>query len=110
MYDIRGRGAFLSSPSRSSPGCRNLWSAVASVLIGLPVPFSAELMLTLLAVATMLLELREAAKAALLLTRSRLFEADMVSVVELYRNLKTRSADAPKITDEIMEAAIEVCT
>lgn len=48
--------------------------------MGLPVPFSAELILMLLVVATAPLDLREAASAALLLTRSRLFEADMVVV------------------------------
>lgn len=61
---------------------------MTSVLIGLPVPFSAELILRLLVVATMPLELRGTAKAALLLTRSRWFETDMVWIVRVVPRLR----------------------
>lgn len=77
---------------------------MTSVLIGLPVPFSGELMLMLLVVATMPLEPREAARAALLLTRSRLLEADMVLAVRVVPRSQVVVPQSSRIIDE-MEAA-----
>lgn len=78
---VRGRAAFLNSPRRSSPGCRSLRSATSVVLIGLPLPFSAELICIPLFETA---ELRQAIVVARLLTRSNVFEADMFRALDSF--------------------------